>query len=670
MSRQRALQLMLAIAWLQVTFMARATPTITKPGCDDACGNIKIPYPFGIGASCANNSWFEIFCNGSNSPPKPFLRRLKLEVMDIGPRDVLVATQALRICAGRAVGSAGPVRSIDLGGSPYRFSIDRNVLFARLVTGCAGSVVITNQTNQVMAGCSSICGRINSTASDTCFGMGCCQSSILNPRFWVGNFFQIGFNNEAAIKNHTCIEAGLVQMLQDQNSPTLDPRVLLDPSPGEFPTMLSYQFEGNPYCKSFHEGNGYLPNACQAVTECKKCKWKGNCEKVYNGIEGVGGTWLSSYRCEGNRLERIAPISGSMLGIGSMLSALGCYWLYRCMKRRKEIRKRAKYFKRNGGFLLQKQISQEGIAAKTRIYTTTELEKATDKFNKNRILGQGGQGTVYKGMLPDGGVIAVKKSNQIVTDQLEQFINEVVILSKINHRNVVKLLGCCLETEVPLLVYEYISNGTLAQHIQNPAQDFHISWKMRLQIAIETAGALSYLHSSSAAPIYHRDIKSSNILLDSKYRAKVSDFGTSRTITIEQTHLTTGIYGTFGYLDPEYFQTNQFTEKSDVYSFGVVLVELLTSKKPVLDMGPNEWRSLATEFLLKMGSKKLFDIIDNMVLQEAKEEDILVLANLTKRCLNLHGKLRPTMKEIAMTLQSVQSGQMHISADHLNLATA
>ncbi|GAB2211602.1 hypothetical protein Drorol1_Dr00024926 [Drosera rotundifolia] len=275
MSRQRALQLMLAIAWLQVTFMARATPTIAKPGCDDACGNIKIPYPFGIGASCANNSWFEIFCNGSNSPPKPFLRRLNLEVMDIQPRDVLVATQALRICAGRAVGSARPVRSINLGGSPYRFSLDRNVLFARLVTGCAGSVMITNQTDQVIAGCSSICGRINSTASDTCFGMGCCQSIILNQNL---SFFQIGFNNEVVIKHYTCIEAGLVQMLQDQNSLTLDPRVLLDPSP--------------------------------AATECKKCKWKGNCVLVYNGNGGDGGLWLSSYRCERTMLKRFATILG------------------------------------------------------------------------------------------------------------------------------------------------------------------------------------------------------------------------------------------------------------------------------------------------------------------------------------------------------------------------
>ena len=147
-----------------------------------------------------------------------------------------------------------------------------------------------------------------------------------------------------------------------------------------------------------------------------------------------------------------------------------------------------------------------------------------------------------------------------------------MILSQINHRNIVRILGCCLETEVPLLVYEFISNENLFQLIQNQDMDFPFSWKMRLQIATGVAEAFAYLHSSCSIPIYHGDIKSTNILLDDKYRAKVSNFGTSRSIAIEQTHLTTLVQGTFGYLDPEYFQSSQFTNKSDVYSFGVVLV--------------------------------------------------------------------------------------------------
>ncbi|GAB4835420.1 Wall-associated receptor kinase-like 1 [Ancistrocladus abbreviatus] len=224
------------------------------------------------------------------------------------------------------------------------------------------------------------------------------------------------------------------------------------------------------------------------------------------------------------------------------------------MKRRKDAKRKAKFFKQNGGLLLQQQITSDaGVVDKTKIFTINDLENATDNFNENRILGKGGQGIVYKGMLMDGRIVAIKKSRELDEDQLEQFINEPVILSQINHRNVVKLLGCCLETEVPLLVYEFIPKGTLAMHIHDSSEEFRITWKMCLQIAVETAGALMYLHSWSSSPIYHRDIKSSNILLDDTYRAKVSDFGISRTITIDQTHLTTIVKGTFGYVDPEYF---------------------------------------------------------------------------------------------------------------------
>ncbi|CAB4309820.1 unnamed protein product [Prunus armeniaca] len=219
------------------------------------------------------------------------------------------------------------------------------------------------------------------------------------------------------------------------------------------------------------------------------------------------------------------------------------------------------------------------------------------------------------------------------------------------------LLQPCQETEVPLLVYEFIPNGTLSQYIQEQIEEFPLTWDMRLQIATEIARALSYLHSAASFPIYHRDIKSANILLDEKYRAKIADFGTSTSISIDQTHLTTCVHGTFGYLDPEYFQSSQFTEKSDVYSFGVVLVELLMGQKPISTVKwsqEEEYRSLATYFISSMQEDCLFNIVDARVLKEGSETEIQVVANLARRCLNLNGRNRPTMGEVTSELKAVQ----------------
>ncbi|KAL5097733.1 hypothetical protein RYX36_002060 [Vicia faba] len=194
-----------------------------------------------------------------------------------------------------------------------------------------------------------------------------------------------------------------------------------------------------------------------------------------------------------------------------------------------------------------------------------------------------------------------------------------------------------------------------------------MTWDMRLRIASEVAGAIFYLHSVASQPIYHRDVKSTNILLDEKYRAKLADFGASRIISIEATHLTTMVQGTFGYLDPEYFYTSQFTEKSDVYSFGVVLAELLTGKKPISSITRSEdSKNLASYFVQCIEENILFDIIDKRVIEGGEKEHIISVANLAYRCLEINGRKRPTMKEVTLELEGIRGFNKKLNAQQNN----
>ncbi|KAI3473883.1 hypothetical protein Pfo_028064 [Paulownia fortunei] len=348
------------------------------------------------------------------------------------------------------------------------------------------------------------------------------------------------------------------------------------------------------------------------------------------------------------------------LGFGFLAVIIGITWIYFSIQKRKLIRLREKFFQQNGGFLLKQQLSSnEGSMGSAKIFSAEELEKATNNYSEDRILGRGGYGTVYEGILSDQRVVAIKKSRIMDQSQIELFINEVVILTQVNHRNVVKLLGCCLETEVPLLVYEYVSNGTLFHHIHNSGGMSWFSWENRLRIATEAAGALAYLHSAAAMPIIHRDVKSPNILLDDYYTAKISDFGASRLVPIDQTQVTTLVQGTLGYLDPEYFHTSQLTEKSDVYSFGVVLAELLTGRKPLSTEKSEEERNLATYCVVSMKENRLFQIIEPRILREGSLEQIGAVAELVKRCLKLNGEERPTMKEVSMELERLRKYNLH-----------
>uniref|UniRef100_A0ACD5YCF4 Uncharacterized protein n=1 Tax=Avena sativa TaxID=4498 RepID=A0ACD5YCF4_AVESA len=331
---------------------------------------------------------------------------------------------------------------------------------------------------------------------------------------------------------------------------------------------------------------------------------------------------------------------------------LGAIFVIRKLKHRRANLLKHRFFSQNRGHLLQQLVSQKADIAERMIIPLVELEKATNNFDKAREIGGGGHGLVYKGIMSDLHVVAIKKSKVTIRREIDELINEVAILSQINHRNVVKLFGCCLETEVPLLVYEFISNGTLYHHLHVEEPKASLPWVDRLRIATETARALAYLHLAVAFPIVHRDIKSQNILLDGARIAKVSDFGASRCIPVDQTGDETAIQGTFGYLDPMYFYSGQLTGKSDVYSFGVLLMELLTRKNPCSYRSAEE-KSLVACFTALLAEGEVVSMLDPQVMLEGgkKVEEVAMLA---AACVSMEGAQRPTMRQVEMTLESIR----------------
>nr|GMC89512.1 calmodulin-binding receptor-like cytoplasmic kinase 2 [Ipomoea batatas] len=291
-------------------------------------------------------------------------------------------------------------------------------------------------------------------------------------------------------------------------------------------------------------------------------------------------------------------------------------------------------------------------------FTIEEIIKATKNFSLSLKIGQGGFGTVYKGRLGDGTLVAVKRAKKVYDKHLgTEFQSEVQTLAKVEHLNLVKFYGFLEHGEERIVVVEYVSNGTLREHLDCINGNV-LNLPKRLDIAIDVAHAITYLHTYTDHPIIHRDIKSSNILLTEHLRAKVADFGFARLAADSEsgaTHVSTQVKGTAGYLDPEYLRTYQLTEKSDVYSFGVLLVELVTGRRPIEPTRELKERITARWAVKKFTEGDAILILDPRLERSAANsmiaERILELALL---CLAPHRHGRPAMRKCTEILWSIR----------------
>ncbi|XBH60221.1 hypothetical protein VPH35_114848 [Triticum aestivum] len=637
-----------------------------RGSCLASCGDVDVPYPFGIGldANCYLPG-FNLTCDTTVDPPRLLLGSTDFRVVSISlanstvrviRKDALVSGNSIQgfpvsLVFGGPVGKqSGDFPFFFSGEEPYSLST-RNEL---VVTGCNTQATLLGHGNpDIISGCASFCfdrsvssstGLGGSGGGKYCHGMGCCQTRISEtmdgmPRRLLFNMFINNLEDPIPLPEYVFVtEEGWFEQQGDLIMQNRTSVVGL-----EVPILLEWEV--------LHNGSSANVSSrgdCSGDVARHLCKSKfSHCKRRNRGYSchcniGYNGNPYVSNGCKG-----ISIIIGVASGAGLILLVLIAYFIsYKFKHQRAQMLKR-KFFEQNRGQLLQQLISQKADIAERMIITLEELEKATNNFDKARELG----------ILSDLHVVAIKKPKMVVQKEIDEFINEVAILSQINHRNVVKLYGCCLETEVPLLVYEFISNGTLYDHlhVEGPIS---LSWNVRLRIAIETAKSLAYLHSMALIPIIHRDVKSANILLNDNLEAKVADFGASRYIPLDKSGLTTMVQGTLGYLDPMYFYTGRLTDKSDVYSFGVMLIELMTRKRPFSYMASGD--GLVVHFATLFAEGNLLRILDLQVISEGGNT-IEEIAEIAVACVKLRGDERPTMRQVELRLEGVQPLEEHVA---------
>ncbi|XP_010509399.1 PREDICTED: probable LRR receptor-like serine/threonine-protein kinase At1g67720 [Camelina sativa] len=356
----------------------------------------------------------------------------------------------------------------------------------------------------------------------------------------------------------------------------------------------------------------------------------------------------------GDEGKKLGVIIGASVGAAVLLIATIISCIFMCKSKKNNKMRKTSAELTNRPLPIQRVSStlSEAHGDAAHCFTLYEIEEATKKFEKR--IGSGGFGIVYYGKTREGKEIAVKVLANNSYQGKREFANEVTLLSRIHHRNLVQFLGYCQEEGKNMLVYEFMHNGTLKEHLYGVVpRDRRISWIKRLEIAEDAARGIEYLHTGCVPAIIHRDLKTSNILIDKHMRAKVSDFGLSKFAVDGTSHVSSIVRGTVGYLDPEYYISQQLTEKSDVYSFGVILLELMSGQEAISNesFGVN-CRNIVQWAKMHIDNGDIRGIIDPALAEDDYSlQSMWKIAEKALLCVKPHGNMRPSMSEVQKDIQ-------------------
>ncbi|CAJ1950226.1 unnamed protein product [Sphenostylis stenocarpa] len=288
-----------------------------------------------------------------------------------------------------------------------------------------------------------------------------------------------------------------------------------------------------------------------------------------------------------------------------------------------------------------------------RWYTLRELEAATNGLCEENVIGEGGYGIVYRGLLPDGTKVAVKNLLNNKGQAEREFKVEVEAIGRVRHKNLVRLLGYCVEGAYRMLVYEYVDNGNLEQWLHGDVGTVSpVTWDIRMNIILGMAKGLAYLHEGLEPKVVHRDVKSSNILLDRQWNPKVSDFGLAKLLSADHSYVTTRVMGTFGYVAPEYACTGMLTEKSDVYSFGILIMEIITGRSPVDYSRPQGEVNLIEWLKSMVGNRKSEEVVDPKLAEKPSPRALKRALLVALRCVDPDAAKRPKIGHVIHMLEA------------------